>query len=59
LVVFTVQADTTVAFTVKVVVAVFAAEATGAKPNARIPSKAADMADLITHECFIEKTPGN
>ena len=52
----TVQAVTTVAVTLKLtgVVVLPPAEATGAKPSARNPSKAADMADY-----FIEKTPGN
>jgi hypothetical protein len=53
------QMFATVAVTVKDVVIVDAAEATGAKPNARNPSKATSMTDLTVNECFIEKTPGN
>jgi hypothetical protein len=49
----------TVAVTVKDVVAVFAAEAMGAKPSARNPIRAASMANLTENKCFIEMTPGN
>jgi hypothetical protein len=57
----TMQSLSTVAETWNVVVAGLAcAEAdVEVMPNARNPSRAADMADLTTHECFIEMTPGN
>jgi hypothetical protein len=49
----------TPAVTVKVVVVLVAAEATGAKPIARNPNRATDKADLTVYECIIEMTPGN
>jgi hypothetical protein len=58
-VVLTVQAVTTVAFTAKVVVAVFAANAeVDVRPSARNPTTAVDSAVLSVLEHFIESTPG-